>query len=114
MRFYRLDLWADLGTDWLTWRRLRVLVTYLPRGSALSRARDGAEAHWGAGEYLLANVVDRLQEAVWLLTDGKGSKPEPIDRPADVKAKSEKRRLVRDRLLDQAKRLGVKRGHGAR
>lgn len=80
----RLD---DLGTPALSWRDLLVIVTNLPRTSALARDIVGEDALWGVGEHLLATVVDVLQQGNWQ----RGQKPhaprpKPVKRPG---AKSE-------------------------
>ena len=61
MRFYHIDLLADLGTRRLTWRRLTVLLNHLPRESAYVQAVVGDTARWGDTEHLLAGLIDVVQ-----------------------------------------------------
>lgn len=60
MRYHRLDLQADLGTDRLPYRRLGVLLAHLPRESAYVQAVAGPVALWGQTEHLLATIVDTI------------------------------------------------------
>lgn len=61
------------------------LIRHLPRDSALARALHGEEASWGAGEHLLAAVVDHLAIGNWLFTcahsESEPPHPEPVPRP---------------------------------
>ena len=59
LRFYHLDI-ADVGTERLSWRRLRVLLRHLPRESAFVRDRAGEAARGGETEQLLALLADTL------------------------------------------------------
>lgn len=85
-RYYGTDI-RDLyrpGSD-LTWRRLRVLVAYLPADSALARSMAGEDAGWSLETHLLAALHDRLAEANWQ-RGNTGAKtptrrPTPIPRP---------------------------------
>lgn len=76
----RLD---DLGTLALSWRDLLVITRNAPRGSALSRAVNGAD--WGPAEYLLALVVDVLQSGNWQRAGKPNApKPKPLQRPGEA------------------------------
>lgn len=93
MRFYHLDLLADLGTRRLTWRRLGVLLRYLPRGSAYMQAIFGDRARWGPTDYLLASLIDIVQVGNYLAEITASNKqlkgntpraPKAIPRPGDA------------------------------
>jgi hypothetical protein len=64
----------------LSWRRLCVLVRYLPIDSHCRRAVDPENADWGISEQLSAAAVDALRAANWQRSH-KGSRPKPIRRP---------------------------------
>lgn len=87
MRFYHIDLLADLGTDRLTWRRLAVLLRYLPREAAYVQAVGGPATQWSATEHLLAGVIDVVQVGNYLTTrahfKGNPDPPKPVRRPGD-------------------------------
>lgn len=87
LRYYQIDLPAALGTNRLTWRRLRVLLGHLPRESAFVQADRGQSARWGELEHLVASVIDVLQAGNYLTTrahfQGKPKPPTPIRRPGD-------------------------------
>ncbi|MGI5288025.1 hypothetical protein ACQEVF_32435 [Nonomuraea polychroma] len=91
-RFYPRD--ADqLGEFWdgrMSWRRLWVLVSRLPRESATVIADLGPDlAAWTNEVELLAKAVDELTEANWLFRSahrGRGPAPpppDPISRPIE-------------------------------
>jgi hypothetical protein len=68
LRFWNLDLVADLGTPRLTWRRLRILIERLPPESSVFRSVVGEEAAlWTPDRHLLAGVLDRLGTTSYLL-----------------------------------------------
>ncbi len=79
-RFYKIRL-SHLTSGRLTWRRLRVLLEHLPRGSALARVQHGADAEWGLSEHLMAGAVDALHAGNWQRSGGKGRQPKPLPRP---------------------------------
>lgn len=59
-----------------------MIVTHLPRGSALVRVIEGDDHPWGLAEQLLAAAVDALNAANWQRGEGKQrDKPAPIPRP---------------------------------
>jgi len=91
-RFYPRD--ADqLEAFWdgrLSWRRLWVLVSRLPRDAATVIATLGPEqAAWSTEVELLAKAVDELAVGNWLFASANRGKapepprPEPISRPFD-------------------------------
>lgn len=65
----------------MSWRRLRVLVRYLPADSATRRALDDESAGWGLSEQLLAAIADAVQGGNWQRSGGRGLRPKPIPRP---------------------------------
>lgn len=106
MRYYRLDLVRDLGTDALSWRRLAVLVARLPRESSTMRDVHGAAVEWGPVEHLLATAVDVLAAANWQRGgDKKAPRPKPLLRPGVAAARRQDALNIRERLLDQRRRL---------
>lgn len=77
----RLD-W--LGTEALSWRDLKVIITQSPQDSAIARSVDPELSQWDLTSHLLAMVGDYLAWIAWSkTTDGeKGRrKPKPIPRP---------------------------------
>ncbi len=78
-RFYGVRL-SDLTTGRLTWRRLRVLLSQLPRDSSVARAELGEQAEWGLSEHLQASIFDAVNAANWQRS-GKGRPPKPLPRP---------------------------------
>lgn len=110
MRFYGIDLARHLGTDRLTWRRLDVLIAYLPRDSATVREVHGEKVAWGPTEHLLASAVDLLAAGVWQRGgDKKAKRPQPVPRPGEADAKRERAQQVHDRLIAQRERLNKRR-----
>ncbi|MFK0294499.1 hypothetical protein ACIQU6_29080 [Streptomyces sp. NPDC090442] len=91
LRFWNLDLIADLGTPRLTWRRLGVLIERAPDESALARTLAGEGALWTPERHLLAGVIDSLGVVAYLLggtivtlggaKDNPVPHPKPIERP---------------------------------
>ncbi|WP_420034364.1 hypothetical protein ACN2WE_19200 [Streptomyces sp. cg28] len=78
--------------DWyrgrLSSRRLALLVRHMPGDSALARELHGEGADWQVTDYLLAHVVDLLQEANWMFATVNRDEdsepiepPQPLDRP---------------------------------
>lgn len=65
----------------LSWRRLNLLLEYLPADSATRRLVNPEGAGWGVTEHLLAAAVDTLRGANWQRGGGKGSKPKALPRP---------------------------------
>jgi hypothetical protein len=67
----------------ITLRRLMVLLHRLPQGSW---KKDQTAASWSEEAYLLANVVDAVNQVAWItaqVASGKKkvSQPKPVDRP---------------------------------
>jgi hypothetical protein len=60
-----------------------VLAANLPHGS-MTWLAQGHDSGWSVEAQLMALAVDALNGANWQRGDGKGSKPRPIDRPADL------------------------------
>lgn len=85
----RLD-W--LGSEWLTWRDLLVVVRRSPTTSALARVILGEVVEWSTAEYLLAQIADNTAWLVWAKTDdgAKGrNRPQRLRRPGDPELDSE-------------------------
>lgn len=72
----------DLGTEALSWRDLRIILSQQPHTSAFARATHGDDAEWGLSEQLLAAAVNELRWLHWAQTKGAGKAsnraPEPI------------------------------------
>ncbi|MEU7177028.1 MULTISPECIES: hypothetical protein [Streptomyces] len=89
LRFWGLDLVADLGTPRLTWRRLGVLIERMPEESALMRSLVGTEAaQWTPERHLLAGVIDSLGVVAYLLGGNLvalgGAKTNPVPEPKPI------------------------------
>lgn len=80
----------------MSYRRLTVLIRYLPKDSATMQQILGREfASWDVTDYLLAAVVDVLQGANWQRGGGKGQRPKPLPRPkSKVEIEEHNRRHV--------------------
>jgi hypothetical protein len=102
LRFWHLDLPADLGTMRLTWRRLGILVRNLPAESATLRAMHGHAADWSVTDHLLAAVVDVLQGGNWQRGGGKGKRPKPLERPKSAQVMRERRRRMEEMAAKHA------------
>ena len=87
LRFYRLDLWSELGGPRLPWCRLSGLLAALPADAATVRAQHGPEAAWGVSEQLLALAVDALHVANWQRADPKKAGKPPVKVPTPWSAK---------------------------
>lgn len=85
-QFYGVDLLA------CTPRKVWVLFNALPSESRVVREM-APEAEWGNTEYLLASVIDAIQQNTWVLASahskpGQGPKePRPIARPGQKTSK---------------------------
>lgn len=103
MRFWGIDLQADLDTPRLTWRRLSVLLAHLPPDSATLREIHGEMADWTTTDYLLAAILDVNRGANWQRGGGKGSRPQPIPRPKSAAQEKErqKRRAAHTRRVEE-------------
>jgi len=73
-----IDLQADLGTERLTWRRLKVWLTYARPGDAFFQEYGGDEAIWDLKTKLLGLAVDALHQANWQRGGGKGKRPKSV------------------------------------
>lgn len=84
----------DLGTERLSWRHLKVIVSQQPRTSALARATHGGDVEWGLTEQLLAATVNELRWLHWAKTKNAGKasnrEPEPIGPPWWAEARKKK------------------------
>lgn len=105
------DLFEHFGIDILDYyrgilslRRIWVLIKRLcnmPGRSAVAAAVD-TQSEWGTPDYLLAEIIDRLELNNWLLVEINSEKndippPEPIPRPGvSVEAKAEENRPRRE------------------
>ncbi|MFB7865143.1 MULTISPECIES: hypothetical protein [unclassified Streptomyces] len=65
-----------------------VLITNLPRDSAVQRELHGESAEWSLTDHLLAAVVDNLAVANWMFQcvnigedDDQPEQPKPVPRP---------------------------------
>lgn len=94
-RYYGIDL-IDLYRGTLSPRKASVLALYLPPGAAVWQ-EAGTDSAWDTTDYLLAEVVDTLKWANYQRAGGKGQKPEPLPRPAQLREIREKRRKAFDR-----------------
>lgn len=76
LRVYGLDPHS------ITLRRLQVLVRRLPLGDW---KKDSGPASWSEEAYLLANVVDAVNQVAWITAQINSRKrippPKPLDRP---------------------------------
>lgn len=103
-RYYNLDLRELLRAE--EFKRIWRLVENLPAGCALYKSLFAEEAPWTEEGYLLANVIDTLQNANWQRMGKKANKsnqPKPFPRP-DPKKKAKKEKLLQQlRNLDLLK-----------
>jgi len=81
---------GDLGSERLSFRRLRVLLSHLPQESRTVRAIAGDKAMWSLTDHLLAAGVDALRIANWQRGKKGAKRPKPIPRPG---VKDGKRRI---------------------
>ncbi len=94
-RYYGTDL-RDLWRGGLTYRRIGVLVRYLPADSALVAAladtvteqelpRVGGQRRWTVDQHLLAAVVDGVAAVQWTVAQTHTKRqlrpPTPLQRP---------------------------------
>jgi len=94
----------DLGTERLTWRDLKVIVTRMPQHkSALAAERHPEDASWALTEHLLAEVADTQRLLLWAKTkDGSKNRnrPKPIERPGRRPERFGKKPLKLDRMKE--------------
>jgi hypothetical protein len=73
----------------VTFRRLDVLITRLPLGSW---KKDQGAASWSETDYLLANVVDAVNQVSWVVAQSNSRRkvpvPKPLDRPGQGRKKT--------------------------
>lgn len=102
----------DLGTDRMSWRRLKLMIDWVPPGSMLWMAMLGDRAPWPAEWHFQAAQFDALQVANWQrANEGKkrpSKPPDPLPRPGDVASKRDRAEAVRDALLAQRERLNAR------
>lgn len=98
-----------MGTVRCSWRHLGVLIRWLPPGSALHREMDPEGWGWDADTYLLANLIDIEQSALWQRGGGKGQRPKPFWRPPDPTVRrvswDEKVRMYEAHKLERQREL---------
>lgn len=100
-RFYGLNL-DGMGADY-TVEHAAALAACLPRESATMREKR-PELEWGETEYLLALIEYDIRCMSW---DGKGSRPKPMDTPADAMKTRKARPASRAELRHLADLLGI-------
>ena len=81
----------------MTVRKAVTLALHLPAG-AQTWLSMGADSAWEVSDYLMALIADLLAAANWQRGDGKGKRPQPLDRPADMK----KQRDRVDKAMEKA------------
>lgn len=66
----------------VTFRRLKVLLTRLPLGSW---SKDQGPASWSQEAYMLANVIDAINQVSWVVAQSNSRRripaPKPVARP---------------------------------
>lgn len=98
----------------MSWDRVESLIINLPRNSRHSEKMN-PELRWGDSEYMQAVVIDLLAGANWQRQNQGAKKnkqtpvPKPFWRPGKEDKEVIKRRSMRDKLLEQQKRLNIKR-----
>lgn len=117
-----IDLPRDLGTERLSWRRMRLLIAHLPRESLTAVAVHGPPPVWGETEHLLASIVDTLRAEGWGLratlirlftkSGDVGRQPKPMRRPGDPDTPP--KRVVGVRALAKMMGAGPKKRRGRR
>ncbi len=94
----------DLGSERLSWRDLKVIITRMPQHiSALAAERNPNDSPWGLREHLLAELTDIQRLALWTKTkDGakNRNRPKPIERPGRRPEKFGKKPLSIDRMKE--------------
>lgn len=82
MSVYGVDL-GDLWRGSLSVSRAGRLAFQLPPGSRVASAL-GEDGAWSVGEQIAAHIADTLAWANYQRAGGKGQKPKPLPRPADI------------------------------
>lgn len=83
--------------------RVARLASQLPHGSRIWSAL-GDDRAWTNAEHLAATTVDALNWANYQRGEGKGKKPQPVPRPADIKERSDKAAKGERLALEAARR----------
>lgn len=95
MRFYGIDLVADLGQPRLSWRRLAVLLKHLPRESSFAQVQFGERVRWSDQEHLLALIADAIRVGNWQRQgDKRKPRPDSLPRPGATTAPPIERRTT--------------------
>lgn len=100
---YGVRLWADLGTDRMTWREFGVLLRQLGDQSRFRVAVTEGVSSWTVTDHLLALLVDVAQIANWQrgANPKRPSKPpNPIPRPRELVEQRRERGAKRDRWTE--------------
>lgn len=74
----------QLGTEWLTWRDLLVIVQHSGNETSLFAAMHPDVAPWKLSEHLLAVIADAVIAGNWMQSEDarrKRNRPKPIPRP---------------------------------
>lgn len=96
----------------MSWRHLRVLLDYLPHGSALAAEIHGPSAAYGVTEHLLLLLANVLQGANWQrIGDKHAARPKPFEAPVSWRSKPKQLagRALDEALLAQQRRHAKKR-----
>lgn len=76
--------WLGDGTGRLTYADVLALTTQAGRDTAVARHEVGEHAEWTPDTYLIAGVLDALNNANWQRGGGRGAKPDSVPRPAAI------------------------------
>lgn len=97
-RYYGIDL-LDFYRGRISLRKLAVLVEGLPAEATVYRNLQPEAAGWDIHTYLLAGILDALNDANWQRAEGKAhNRPERVPRPYDIAVNNAKQRR-RDEVL---------------
>ena len=91
----------DLGSDRLTWRDLRILLTQQKPSESALWMEQNPDHMWGLPEFLLADVADTLHMLFWAKTkDGakNRNRPKPVERPGRRPERMGKKPLPLDEM----------------
>lgn len=109
--YYGIDI-VDVYRGHISARKASVLALNLPPG-ALTWQEVGTDNAWTVGDFLLAEAVDALNIANYQRQGGKGERPEPTPRPAQLRERKEKRAREMERasrFLERQRRRMEERG----
>lgn len=104
LRYYHLDLWAELTGPRLPWCRFKALLNALPWDAATVRAITGGDTAAQMDHILLASVLDQLRGQAWANADPQKRGAQPASMVDELLNGSTKRRgydALRDRLVAQ-------------